>query len=505
MENRRICGIDFGVTHSCIAYAADKGKPFIIPNAEGEMMTPSAVYFESKDNTVVGQAAKEALYAQAPLCVTEIRRSMGNLSWEQEFYGSKYRPQDISSLILRKLAQDAETYIGANIEDVVIACPAYFGINEKSATRQAGNQAGLNVLAVVPEPVAAALAYGVSEDRDQAILVYDLTNATFDISVIESKSGEINILCTDGDHQFGGYDWDKAILSHLVNRFARETDIAQEVLLEDQETYAEIIEAAERCRKRLCYRKSAIEAIRFGNKKIIAELGQEEFLHITQQCLAYTLKLTERQLAFAQRQGINRIGKCLLTGEASQMPQITEALRRTFNLDIMRDTSRSVKAIGAALYGQRLFCNSADAQREYDVFLSYNSNDRALALQLAEVLEQKGTRVWLAEWELVPGRLWQEGLEDGIRNSRTAAVLIGPNGLGRWERREMQVCNNELVTRGMPVIPVLVPGASQEPELPLFLKELHQVDLRAGLTEAGIEKLLFGITGKNPRRKGENP
>ncbi|HEY2291003.1 MAG TPA: Hsp70 family protein, partial [Thermoanaerobaculia bacterium] len=264
MSGKRVYGIDLGTTYSCIAHVDEHGKPVVLQNAEGESTTPSVVFFESKDNVVVGQAAKEVVSIHTDLCVSTVKRAMGDPHWEREFYGHVYKPQDISSFILRKVVGDAEKIIGEKIEDVVITCPAYFGVNEKEATKQAGVLAGLNVLYVIPEPTAAALAYGIEQDQDQVILVYDLGGGTFDITLIEIKAGAINVICTGGDHQLGGKDWDDAVVSYFTQKFEESTGTPADSLLEDQETYQELLNAAEKCKKMLSSRQSVTEAVRFG-------------------------------------------------------------------------------------------------------------------------------------------------------------------------------------------------------------------------------------------------
>ena len=203
-QNKRVYGIDLGTTYSCIAHVDEHGKPVVLPNSEGDLTTPSVVYFESEEDIVVGKAAKEVSSVEPDACASTVKRVMGDPHWEFDAHGHTYKPQDISSFILRKVVSDAELATGDKVEDVVITCPAYFGINEKEATKQAGVLAGLNVLYVIPEPTAAALAYGIEQEEDQVILVYDLGGGTFDITLIEIKAKEINVICTGGDHQLGG-------------------------------------------------------------------------------------------------------------------------------------------------------------------------------------------------------------------------------------------------------------------------------------------------------------
>src|SRR5918911_184567 len=159
MTANRVYGIDLGTTYSCLAYVDEHGKPVVVPNSENEATTPSVVYFESPDNIVVGQAAKDVVAVYGSRCVSTVKRSMGDANWEYACDGNVYKPQEVSSYILRKVVQDAETVTGDTIKDVVITCPAYFGLNQKEATKQAGIIAGLNVLYVIPEPTAAAIAY----------------------------------------------------------------------------------------------------------------------------------------------------------------------------------------------------------------------------------------------------------------------------------------------------------------------------------------------------------
>ena len=253
MGKRKVYGIDLGATYSCLAYVNEHGKAILVPNASGDLTTPSVVFFESPETVVVGQAAKEEAFIHTDLCVSFVKRAMGDSNWEREFYGHVYRPQDISSFILRKVVGDAEKITGEKIEDVVLTCPAYFGIREKEATKQAGILAGLNVLNVIPEPIAAALAYGIEEgqDQDQVVLVYSLGGSTFDVTLLEIKSGEINVIGAGGDHQLGGKDWDDAIVSYLIQRFEEATGTPADTLVEDSETYQELLNAAERCKKTL--------------------------------------------------------------------------------------------------------------------------------------------------------------------------------------------------------------------------------------------------------------
>ena len=214
-------GIDLGTTYSCIACVDESGHATVIKNALGEDTTPSVVYFESADSVVVGRDAKNVAKLYPKQVVSLIKREMGKYP-QLEFHGKRHTPETVSALILRDLVRSAEL-AGHKVEDVVITVPAYFGVVQREATRNAGRIAGLNVLNVVPEPITAALHYeamGTGEDR--TILVFDLGGGTFDTTVIKLAGDDIHVVCTDGDDHLGGADWDDKIADFLLARFMEE-------------------------------------------------------------------------------------------------------------------------------------------------------------------------------------------------------------------------------------------------------------------------------------------
>jgi len=355
MSGKRVYGIDLGTTYSCIAHVDEHGKPVVLQNAEGDSTTPSVVYFESADNIVVGQAAKEVVSIHPNLCVSTVKRSMGDPNWERTFYDQPYKPQDVSSFILRKLVGDAEKITGDKIEDVVITCPAYFGVNEKEATKQAGIVAGLNVLYVIPEPTAAALAYGIEQTEDQVILVYDLGGGTFDVTLIEIKGGEITVICTGGDHQLGGKDWDDAVVSYFTEKFSEATGTPADALLEDMEAYQELLNAAEKCKKMLSTRQTVTEAVRFGGERVKVDLTRETFDQITAQYLDRTLSLTDQELEKARQKGYTKIDKLLLVGGSTYMPQVTESVKKRFPFEVRQFDPNQAVAKGAAIFGYKCY------------------------------------------------------------------------------------------------------------------------------------------------------
>lgn len=353
MRARKVYGIDLGTTYSCIAQVDEHGKPVILNNAENESTTPSVVFFETETNVVVGKPAKEVAAIFPDRCVTAVKRAMGDAHWEREFFGETYRPQDVSALILKRLAEDAEKITGEPVEDVVITCPAYFGINEKEATKQAGEIAGLNVLHVIPEPTAAALAYGVDQKEDQVVLVYDLGGGTFDVTLIDIKAEELRVICTGGDHQLGGKNWDETIVEHLAHEFEAQTSIPADSLTDDQETYQELLNAAEDAKKALSSRQSVTIPVRFEGERVAVEITRERFDELTASYLERTLSLTQQEIEKARSKSYERIDKLLLVGGSTYMPQVKNAVEERFRIDVLQFDPNQAVAKGAAVFGHK--------------------------------------------------------------------------------------------------------------------------------------------------------
>jgi len=355
MTDNQIYGIDLGTTYSCIAYVDEHGKPVVVPNSDNELTTPSVIYFESTDNIVVGETAKEVTEVYPHQVVSTVKRVMGDKDWYFEHEGHSYTPQEISSHILRKVVADAKSITGQEIKDVVITVPAYFGVNQKEATKQAGELADLNVLYVIPEPTAAAISYGMEQEEDQVILVYDLGGGTFDITVIEIKSGSITVVCTGGDHQLGGRDWDEVLATYFAQCFSEETGVNAEELTENPEAWQELLNSAEKCKKALSTRTSMLEKVSHEGERVKVELTREKFEEITSSFMERTLSLTEELLQTAGSKGYGKIDKLLLVGGSSYMPQVKNGLESKFPFEIrLFDPNQSV-AKGAALFGYKCF------------------------------------------------------------------------------------------------------------------------------------------------------
>src|SRR5438270_1843979 len=214
----RAVGIDLGTTNSVVAVLSG-GEPEVIANSEGSRTTPSVVAFAKNGEVLVGEVAKRQAVTNIDRTIRSVKRHMGDPSWKVAIDGKDYTPQEISARVLQKLKRDAEAYLGEPVTDAVITVPAYFNDAQRQATKEAGQIAGLNVLRIVNEPTAAALAYGLDKgDKDQTILVFDLGGGTFDVSLLEIGEGVIEVKATNGDNHLGGDDWDQRVVDHLVTQ-----------------------------------------------------------------------------------------------------------------------------------------------------------------------------------------------------------------------------------------------------------------------------------------------
>lgn len=367
----KVFGIDLGTTYSCIAYIDENNKPVVVKNSEGELTTPSVVYFESREDITVGESAKESSKMYPDEVVSFIKRSMGKPNSNLKINGVEMSPAEISSYILKKVVNDAVDNLkiegklkdNETIKDVVITCPAYFGINERTATQTAGELAGLNVLQIINEPTAAAITYGVADDSvEKTVLVYDLGGGTFDITMIHIKPGEIKVICTGGDHNLGGKDWDDKILIYLDDEFEKQTG-KKESVLDDPETLQELVLSTEKAKKLLTSKEKAPISINYMGERVRIELTREKFDSLTNDLLERTISLTEDIFKEASKKGYDKssVSEILLVGGSSKMPQVTKRVKEAFGIPTrMFDPDESV-AKGAALY--------ADRKNEYNILL----------------------------------------------------------------------------------------------------------------------------------------
>jgi molecular chaperone DnaK len=347
-----IFGIDLGTTYSVVGYIDETGRAAVTRNGQGSDTTPSVVYFESESNVVVGATAKTAAGEYPDQVVSLIKREMGDREYHRTFFGVDHTPPSISAIILEALAREAEQDTGQKVTDVVITVPAYFGLLEKDATRTAGEIAGLNVIGIVPEPVAAALQYGVSGSADgTAFLVYDLGGGTFDISLIQMTETSIEVLVVGGDHRLGGADWDEKLLEHLV-----EQTIAQcgdDSLRDDESMLRDMRIMAEEMKKALSSAEAKTQIVRYTGSPAKITVSREQFEEMTAELLDETIRITKRTLADAEAKypGIQqRISEVLLVGGSSKMPAVTAALKKQFGWDPKLADPDLAVAKGAALY-----------------------------------------------------------------------------------------------------------------------------------------------------------
>lgn len=353
-----VFGIDLGTTYSCISYIDEYGKPVVLKNSDGDHTTPSVVMLESEGNIIVGAEAKRSIEIEPDKTVQFIKRKMGKENDTVTLNGITYHAPEISSMILRKLVNDANEELrqtgvlkdGEEIKDVVITCPAYFGMNEKQATKTAGELAGLNVLNIINEPTAAAISYGVSgSNKNETVLVYDLGGGTFDITVMNIDGNNISVVCTGGDDQLGGKDWDEVLMDYVIERYQEENG---EDLSEDPETIAALYVDVETWKKSLTSREKINISVNGPAGRFREELTREKYEELTYDLLNRTKNLLDDVLTTAEKQGYpkSRIDKVLLVGGSSRMPQVAAMIERDYNVKpVLADPDEAVSK-GAAIY-----------------------------------------------------------------------------------------------------------------------------------------------------------
>ncbi len=361
-QTKRIFGIDLGTTYSSIAYVDEFGKAVIIPNAESERVTPSVVFFD-EDSIVVGDVAKESSKIYPNEVVSFVKRSMGEPNFIFVYNSEEYRAEEISAYILKKLAQDAEQHLGEKVTDVVITCPAYFGINEREATRKAGEIAGFNVRQIINEPTAAAIAYGSLDLSDErVVLVFDLGGGTFDVTMIDIRKDSVEVICTGGDHNLGGKDWDDRIVAHIVDLFQNETGTDEDIL-DDPDTWQDLQLSAEKAKKILSQRPKTPIAVTHGGERVKVVLERKKFIELTEDLLERTIDFTKEMLEEAKNKGYNDFDEIILVGGATRMPQLQSRIKEAFSVTPkMFDPDESI-AKGAAIYGWKLGLNDGMIQR----------------------------------------------------------------------------------------------------------------------------------------------
>ena len=350
MTQRKAVGIDLGTTFSAVAHIDAYGKPQIIPNSESERITPSVILFEGS-NVIVGTVAKNNAVAEAERIVDFVKREMGKPKeqFHRQIDGKIYSAEELSALILKKLKCDAEKYLKQAVTDAVITVPAYFNDAERTATITAGELAGLNVLQIINEPTAAAVAYGLDKlDEEQTVFVFDLGGGTFDVTIMRIRDHQIEMLATNGDHRLGGKDWDDVMVNLVAEEFDREHG---ENPLLDLQSYQDLQSRALSAKVQLSTRPRTSIVHSHNGKSVKVELTREDFERRTQHLLERCKALCEIVLDEAAMKW-SEIDKVLLVGGMTRMPMVRNMIATFSEAQMVDDVSPDeAVAIGAAVQG----------------------------------------------------------------------------------------------------------------------------------------------------------
>ena len=349
----KVIGIDLGTTNSVVS-VMEGGEPTVITNPEGSRITPSVVGFTKDGQRLVGQLAKRQAVSNPDRTISSIKRHMGESDYKVEIDGKGYTPQEISAMILQKLKADAEAYLGETVTQAVITVPAYFNDSQRQATKDAGKIAGLEVLRIINEPTAAALAYGLDKDDDETVLVFDLGGGTFDVSILELSGGTFEVLATNGDTHLGGDDFDQKIMDWMVEEFKKENSID---LSQDKMAAQRLKEAAEKAKIELSSMTQTninlpfITADASGPKHLDLTLSRAQFDQMSRDLVERTMEPTKKAMADADLTGSD-IDKIILVGGSSRIPAVQEAIRTILN----KEPSKGVNpdecvSVGAAIQG----------------------------------------------------------------------------------------------------------------------------------------------------------
>jgi molecular chaperone DnaK len=351
----KIIGIDLGTTNSCLA-VLEGGKPKVLPNAEGGRTTPSVVGFTKDGERLVGQVAKRQAVSNPERTISSIKRKMGT-DYKIKIDKNNYTPPEISAMILQKMKLDAEAYLGESITQAVITVPAYFNDNQRQATKDAGKIAGLEVLRIINEPTAAALAYGLEKDEGEKIAVFDLGGGTFDISFLEVGDGTFQVLSTDGDTMLGGDDWDQVLVDYLAAEFKKDQGVD---LRNDTTAMQRLKEAAEKAKVELSGLQQAtvnlpyITADNTGPKHMDIKITRAKFQEITRKLLERTIEPMKRAMRDAKPVAlkVEDINKVILVGGSTRMPAVMDLVKDFFKKEPYKNVNPDeCVAVGAAIQG----------------------------------------------------------------------------------------------------------------------------------------------------------
>ncbi|MFC7115752.1 molecular chaperone DnaK [Natronoarchaeum sp. GCM10025703] len=353
MASNKILGIDLGTTNSAFA-VMEGGDPEIIVNGEGERTTPSAVSFTEDGERLVGKPAKNQAIQNPDRTIESIKRHMGDEDYTVQIDDEEYTPEQVSAMILQKIKHDAEEYLGEELEKAVITVPAYFSDRQRQATKDAGEIAGFEVERIVNEPTAASMAYGIDEDQDQTVLVYDLGGGTFDVSILDLGGGVYEVVATNGDNDLGGDDWDHAIIDWLAENFENEHGVD---LTDDRQALQRLKDAAEEAKIELSSRKETeinlpfVTATDDGPIHLEESLTRAKFESLTADLIERTVAPTEQALEDAGKSK-DDIDEVLMVGGSTRMPQVQEKVEEMTGKEPKKNVNPDeAVALGAAIQG----------------------------------------------------------------------------------------------------------------------------------------------------------
>ncbi|MFC7235843.1 molecular chaperone DnaK [Halosegnis marinus] len=353
MASNKILGIDLGTTNSAFA-VMEGGDPEIIVNGEGDRTTASVVAFTDDGERLVGKPAKNQAVQNPERTIQSIKRHMGEDGYTVDIEGEEYTPEQISAMILQKIKRDAEEYLGDDVEKAVITVPAYFNDRQRQATKDAGEIAGFEVERIVNEPTAASMAYGLDDETDQTVLVYDLGGGTFDVSILDLGGGVYEVVATNGDNDLGGDDWDEALIDHLADEFEAEHGID---LRDDRQALQRLKDAAEEAKIELSSRKETTVTLPFiaaddsGPKDLEQKVTRATFESLTSDLIERTVEPTEQALSDA---GYSKsdIDEVILVGGSTRMPQVQERVEDLTGQSPKKNVNPDeAVALGAAIQG----------------------------------------------------------------------------------------------------------------------------------------------------------
>ena len=358
-----VYGIDLGTTYSCIAYVDETGRANVIKNLEGTDTTPSVVNFASPNQVVVGQVAKEDAVIDPNNTVSLVKTLMGKSNFAINYNGEDKSPEEVSAYILRKLAEDAAKAIDAEVKDVVITCPAYFGTAERTATKNAGIIAGLNVLEIISEPVAAAIYYGCTKEHEEkTILVYDLGGGTFDVTIMSINSEKIEIICSDGDHDLGGKDWDAATMRYLADEFVSQKGYGGDF---DEYAQQDLRLKAEKAKQQLSAKEKTPVMVEAAGERARIDFSREKFDEITSALIKSTVDKNDAAITVAEERGF-KVDEILLVGGSTRMPQVTRILEEKYGIEPKILEPDEAVAKGAAIHAVNVYINNQPTLSKWD-------------------------------------------------------------------------------------------------------------------------------------------